>query len=114
MNTTILLIVIIVLLALGLFIQFLQLIVIFSLPDLLLDLFVDSIEALIHPNKVTSVDIVDVDISDQSQQTNSNSKGFGKSEKSKRSKRKWIGKTNKISTGVDEAKVETKESQVEV
>ncbi len=98
MNTNVLLIIIIVLLALGLLVQFLQLILIFSFPAQLLNLFLDSTEDLFNPNEATGVDVIDVELSDQSQPTNS--KGFGYSKKSKRSKRKWGGRTNKTSTDV--------------
>ena len=106
MNTNVLLIIIIVLLALGLLVQFLQLILIFSFPAQLLNLFLDSTEDLFNPNEATGVDVIDVELSDQSQPTNS--KGFGYSKKSKRSKRKWGGRTNKTSTDVYDHMITTK------
>ena len=102
MNTNILLIVIIVLLALGLLVQLLQLIVIFSFPAQILDLFQDSLEALFETNETTGADIIDVVIREPSQPTSS--KGFGKSQKSKRSKRKWDGRTNHTSTDASTVK----------
>jgi hypothetical protein len=101
-NTNILLIVIIVLLALGLLVQLLQLIVIFSFPAQILNLFQDFLEALLESNETTGADIIDVVIREPSQPTSS--KGFGKSEKSKGSKRKWVGKTNQTSTDASPAK----------
>ena len=104
MNTNVLLIIIIVLLALGLLVQFLQLILIFSFPAQLLNLLIDSTEDLFNPNEATGVELIDVNISDPSQQTNA--KGFGSSKQSKRSKRKWVGRINKTSTEASGAKVE--------
>jgi len=104
MSTNILLSIIIVLLALGLFVQVLQFVAILSIPDQLIDLFLDSTEAMFNPNQTTTVDIVNVDTREQEQQTNS--KGFDNSKKSKRLKRKWSRRANKTSTEATETEVE--------
>jgi hypothetical protein len=101
-NSNILLIIIIVLLALGLLVQLLQLIVIFSFPAQILDLVQDSLEALFEPNEASGSDIIDVVIREPSPPTTA--KGLGKSKKSKGSKRKWVGRTNQTSTDVSPAK----------
>jgi hypothetical protein len=100
-NTNWLLIIIIILLTLGLLVQFFQLILIFLFPEQLLRLFVDSTEALLDSDEEAEVDVIDVDVSDQSEPTKS--KGFGQAKKSKFSRRKWSSKLNKNSTETSES-----------
>ncbi len=92
MNTNALLIVIIVLLILGLFFQFLQLAATYSIPERIIDLLVDFVE--VDSEKENIIKILDVDNDDQIEQKNN--KGFGKSQKSKRSKRGWMSKVSEI------------------
>ncbi len=92
MNTNALLIVIIVLLILGLFFQFLQLAVTYSIPERIIDLLVDFVE--VDSEKENIIKILDVDDDDQVEQKSN--KGFGKSQKSKRSKRGWMSKVSEI------------------
>ena len=104
MSTNILLIIIIVLLALGLFVQVLQFVAIFSIPDQLIDLFLDSTEAMFNPNETTTVDVVNVDTREQKQ--SKKFKGFDNSKKSKGLKRKWSRRVNKTSTEATETETE--------
>ena len=105
MTTNVLLIIIVVLLALGLFVQLLVLLAIFGLPEQLVDLFFDSTKVSFIPKEMTTVDVVDVDTGQAEQATKF--KGFGNSKKSKRSKGIWSRKADKTSTEAAETKVET-------
>lgn len=105
MTTNVLLIIIIVLLALGLFVQLLQFLAIFGIPERLVDSFLDFFpEGAFDSEEATTVDVVEVASDEPEQPTKF--KGFGKSKKSKGSKRRWSRQANKTSREAAETKVE--------
>jgi hypothetical protein len=99
MTTNVLLIIIIVLLALGLFFQFFQFLALFLLPERLVDSFFDSFaEGMFEREEKTTVDV-----ETDKQERPPKFKGFGNSQKSKRS---WSRRADKTSTETAETKVE--------
>ena len=88
MNTNILLIIIIVLLVLGLFLQVLQLAAIAWLPNQLIDSFINSTEDLLDSDQETEDDVNVVKVNPANESEQKNFKGFSKSSKSKRWKLK--------------------------
>lgn len=99
MTTNVLLIIIIVLLALGLFFQFFQLLALLFLPERLVDSFFDSFaEGVFERGEKTTVEV-----ETDKRERPSKFKGFGNSQKSKRS---WSRRANKTSPETAETKVE--------
>jgi flagellar basal body-associated protein FliL len=99
MTTNVLLIIIIVLLALGLFFQFFQFLALFLLPDRLVDSFLDFFaEDIFERDEKTTVNV-----ETGKRERPPNFKGFGNSQKSKRS---WSRRADKTSTETAETKVE--------
>lgn len=113
MTTNVLLIIIIVLLVLSFFFQLLQFVAIYTLPERLVDSFLDFFTGGESDSEAgTIIDLVDVAPGQRSHPTNL--KGFGNSKKSKQSKRSWSRRADQTSKEASQTKVETTDANADV